>query len=77
MSATHHKDVFDCETDIPEQPSLPPHFGNCAKRGCKIMTTDLDGMPAKAILWVDTFPEMNSLSSEPSRAPKWDLGRKL
>jgi hypothetical protein len=41
------------------------------------MTTDLDGMPAEAILCVDTFPEMNSLSSEPSRAPKWDLGREL
>lgn len=74
---TSRKDVSDYEPRTPEYPSLPSRIGNCAKRDCKIMTTDLDGMPARAILRSDTFPDMKSLSSESSRAPKLHLRRDL
>jgi hypothetical protein len=77
ISFTPHQDVFDHEPEFREQTSLPYGFGSCAKQGCRIMARDLDGMPARAILRADSFPEMNDVSSDSSRAPNRDLRRDL
>ena len=62
ITSPHIRMFSTNEPEIPEQLSLPPRFGNCAKQGCKIMRRDLDGVPAGSILCVDTFPEMNGVS---------------